>query len=114
MSKLLHALQHQGFTVTTDGDTVSISPGSKLTDAMRQEIKAHKRELIRQLQAANDLPLLTDQERARIARLFLYLGETHPEILAEHWQAIERDLKARDDYLRWSDAPEHYFRPPDF
>jgi hypothetical protein len=49
-------LRDHGFDAKVNGDSLAVSPASKLTADVRQYIKAHKLELIEELSAANDPP----------------------------------------------------------
>ena len=54
-AEILRTLTDQGFTLAAAGGRLTVNPSSKLTDAMRAEIRAHKPELVELLtQAAND------------------------------------------------------------
>ena len=61
-AEILHTLTDQGFTLAVEGDLLTVNPSSRLTDAMRAEIRAHKPALVALLtQATND----TDPEVRR-------------------------------------------------
>lgn len=47
----LAELRALGFAVTTDGKTLLIEPASRLTDALRDEIRASKLQLLHELAA---------------------------------------------------------------
>ena len=52
-AQLLFTLQADGFHVSLTGENIAISPVSKLSDALKADIRAHKLELV-SLLAAND------------------------------------------------------------
>ncbi|WP_200158655.1 hypothetical protein [Allochromatium vinosum] len=69
-AEILHTLADQGFTLAVEGDRLTVSPSSRLTEPMRAEIRQHKAELVALL-AANDAavsdpPPLTRAERQGI------------------------------------------------
>ena len=56
-AEILHTLTDQGFGVAIKAGALSIVPASRLSPALRAEIRAHKPELVELLtQAANDWP----------------------------------------------------------
>lgn len=69
-AEILHTLTDQGFTLAVDGDRLTVSPSSRLTDPMRAAIRQHKPEIVALL-AANDAavpdpPPLTADDQAAI------------------------------------------------
>jgi hypothetical protein len=45
-AQLFTSLARQGFTLAAEGNGIRISPASRLTDALRQDIREHKAELL--------------------------------------------------------------------
>ena len=69
-AEILNTLSDQGFNVAIKGEALSIVPASRLSDAMRAEIRAHKPELIALLtQAANDAHTEPESPIERLERL---------------------------------------------
>ena len=69
-AEILHTLSDQGFTLAVEGDRLTVSPSSRLTDPMRAEIRAHKPELVALLtQAANDAHTEPESPIERLERL---------------------------------------------
>ena len=79
-AEILHALTDQGFTLAMEGNRLAVTPASRLTVAMRAEIRAHKAELIACLtQATNDDPTpppLATASRAEVEAWLDATGET--------------------------------------
>lgn len=92
-AEILHTLTDQGFTLAAAGGRLTVNPSSKLTDAMRAEIRAHKPELVELLtQAANDWPdSLKELERLN-GELRRKIDHAH---LAARAEAIGNDLERR-------------------
>jgi hypothetical protein len=63
-----HLLVKDGFTLGTEGDKLTVRPVSRLTDELRQAIRAHKPELLALLSGAEPPPLSpSDHEAIREA-----------------------------------------------
>jgi len=54
----LQKIRDAGFDVSLDGDALEISPASELTQSQRDFLKSHRAEIIGELQAENNNPLL--------------------------------------------------------
>ena len=96
-AEILHTLSDQGFTLAVEGDRLTVSPSSRLTDPMRAEIRAHKPELVALLtQAANDAHTEPESPIERLERLN---GEMRRALdhahIAANAEAIGDDLERR-------------------
>lgn len=57
MTALLSKLAAAGLSVALKGDKLQIRPGSRLTGALREELRSHKPALVAYLKAQERLPL---------------------------------------------------------
>ena len=102
-AEILHTLSDQGFTLAVEGDRLTVSPSSRLTDPMRAEIRAHKPELVALLtQAANDAH--TEPESPAKIRPMTnpapHLSPDALEIASAYLRAVgETDLQAGQAFI---------------
>jgi len=107
-AEILHTLTDQGFTLAVEGDRLTVSPSSRLTDPMRAAIRQHKLEIVALL-AANDAavsdppPLTADDqaaiqesivERAAILEFDAGMERRQAEIAAQSAMRVFRALIA--------------------
>ncbi|MFE8032400.1 hypothetical protein [Thiohalocapsa marina] len=86
-AEILHTLTDQGFNMAVEGDRLTITPSSRLTDTLRAEIRTHKFALVELLtRPANDEPTPpppATASRAEVEQWMDLVGETDPETRRE-------------------------------
>ena len=93
---VLAELRSKGFTVRAEGCSLKVSPASKLTDEIRQQIKHHKPDILAFLKQAPELP---PDEEQRIHAWLDYIEEDDRDAIAEVLEKCRRDRDARRYFL---------------
>lgn len=98
-SALFDELVSTGLAVrlTDDGQSLSVTPATRITDDQRQRIRAHKAELVALLRGKNEIEKLTPE--AAIRAWLAHIGENDADIIAETIQRCRDNPEVRAYFL---------------
>lgn len=91
---VLAKLHEHGLTVEAQGDRLIVAPSDRLDDELRQFIRQHKPDILRELETT-----LTPQQETAINRWLDHIGEFHEPSRADCLERCCYDMKARAYFL---------------
>lgn len=99
--KALKTIRDRGFKVTLKGDGFEIVPASELTSNQREFLKAHRAEIIQELEA-EAMPLAAC-DRQKLLDYLAAIDEHDPEMIDEMLTECAKDANKLAEALSWAD-----------
>ena len=105
--KILSRIENQGFQVNLIGESIEVTPASRLTPVQRDFLKSHKAEIIAELKDRQ----LTPVDKANIESWLASIGETDSTMIQDVLDQCRDDPTALQYFLTRANQSE--FDTPD-